>query len=120
MAKDGWEWLVGLATIVLLVIFICKILFWISLLAFGVGLIWVLIIAFITKDTDDINIPLIIIGVSLVVGFITFGIGYQFEKSELGKPFVDVFKTVLEVDNNINNIPIQVNNQLNNSIKQST
>ena len=116
MVNKDWEWLVGIATITLLVIFICKILFWMSLLAFGVGLIWILIIAFITKDTDDINIPLIIIGVSLVVGFITFGIGYQFEKSELGKPFVDTSKAIVEIDTNLNNIPIQINDQLTNSI----
>jgi len=116
VVNKDWEWLVGIATITLLVIFICKILFWMSLLAFGVGLIWILIIAFITKDTDDINIPLIIIGVSLVVGFITFGIGYQFEKSELGKPFVDTSKAIVEIDTNLNNIPIQINDQLTNSI----
>lgn len=104
---NGWEWLVGIAGLVLLVIFICKVLFWISALAFVMGIIW-LLTCVISNNYDSINIPLIIIGTSIVIGLITFGIGYQFEESELGKPFVDLFKVVIETDDTINDIPVQV------------
>lgn len=104
---EGWEWLVGIATIVLLVIFICKILFWISVIVFVAGIIWILVCV-IFNNYDSINIPVIAVVISLIVGAITFGIGYQFEESELGKPFVDLFKIVVETDDTINSIPQQV------------
>jgi len=74
----------------------------------------------LTKETDYIGYPIVICVICIIVALISYQIGFGFEKSEIGKPIVDTAKVIVDIDNNIDNIPVQVGEQVTNSISQST
>ena len=107
----GWEEIVLFCTVLLAVIFIAKIIFWISVIAFVVGVIWIAAELY-GGNSGDLSIPIILILGGLAVGFVSYQIGYGFEQSAIGKPIVDGAKTIVEADNNITAAKNEVNRQL--------
>lgn len=113
MAKNefGWEHLVLICIIILAIIALFKFLFWVSIVAVIVGFVWLLINLF-TQEHEYSWIPAILLIGGLIFGFVSYQIGYEFEKSEIGKPIVDGAKEIVEADNQIKEIQHNVTEEL--------
>lgn len=111
MAEGDWEKLVLISGIILFVVFLFKIIFWLSLGAIIVGVIW-LIIMFCNQDGDFSWIPIILLIGGVVMAIISYQVGYGFEKSDIGKPIVDSAKTIVNTDNTLNELKQNVTMQL--------
>lgn len=117
--NDDWGKLVLICIVILAVIALFKFLFWMSILAGVVGLIW-LIINLFSGDHEYSWIPAIVIIGGIILGIISYQIGYEFEKSGLGKPIVDGAKAIVETDNTIKEVEQNVTNQLIDATAQAT
>lgn len=111
-----WEELVLYSGIILAVILLFKILFWLSLLAIIVGVIWLIINLINKEDTDEFLIPAILIVGGIILGFISYHVGYGFEKSEIGKPIVDTARVVIDTDKQIDKAKYETMQQITNSL----
>ena len=100
--ENNWALLVLISIIILAVIFIFKVLFWVSLVAIVVGIVW-LIFQFASGDWQfDFNwIPVILVVGGIILAVVSYGIGYKFEQTELGKPIVDSARTIVDADKQI-------------------
>lgn len=97
--KLKWDWqsLVLLSTLLLALIMLFKIVFWLSVMAVICGIIWI----FLNISNEDHSytwIALILIVGGLLLGSISYQIGYEFEQSKLGKPIVDTAKSVVDTN----------------------
>ena len=111
----GWGEIVTVCVIILAIIALFKFLFWVCVVAVIVGIIW-LIINFYNDDHEYSWIPVLLIIGGIIIGFISYGIGYQFEKSDIGKPIVESAKTIVNTDNQIKEIQENATNQIIGSI----
>lgn len=111
----SWEELVVICILILAVIFLFKILFWISLLAIVVGIIWIIINMNNNEEISLIAVILVIIGI--VLSIISYQIGYKFEESEMGKPIVEGARIVLDTNEQINDIQEQALNDITKSLE---
>ena len=113
MAKNefGWEHLVLICIIILAIIALFKFIFWISIIAIIVGIIWLLINLF-TQEHDYSWIPALLLVGGIILAVISYQIGYKFEESELGKPIVDSAKIIVDTDKQIKDIEKNVTNEL--------
>jgi prepilin signal peptidase PulO-like enzyme (type II secretory pathway) len=114
-----WKKIVLVCVIILAVIALFKFLFWISLEAAAIGVIWILINLF-SGDHDYSWIPISLVVGGVVLGFIAYQIGYGFEKSEIGKPIVEGAKAIVQTDNTINEVKQNVSNQFIDTAIQAT
>lgn len=113
MAKNefGWEHLVLICIAILVVIALFKFLFWASIIAVIIGLIW-LIINLFTQEHDLSWIPALLLIGGIILAIISYQIGYKFEESELGKPIVDGAKTIVDTNKQIKDIEKNVTEEL--------
>ena len=119
--EEKWALVVAIATVILFVIWVSKLLFWISLIGIIVGVVW-LILA-IRGEFEDTTIPIIVIGVCLIGAIIFYNVGYSFEKTPVGKDIVTTANTVVDVNNQIENVKQNITdttlNALSDSIKKT-
>jgi thiol:disulfide interchange protein len=108
--EDVWAFAVLVSTIILIAIFIFKILFWVSIIALIVGVIWLLIN---NTSNESPLIPALVILISLILIPTSYYIGYQFEKSEIGEPIVTGARTIVDADKQIQDIPKNISDELN-------
>lgn len=109
--KFGWEHLVLICIIILAIIALFKFLFWISIVAIIISIIWLLINLF-TQEHDYSWIPALLLVGGIILAVISYQIGYKFEESELGKPIVDSAKTIVGTDKQIKGIEKNVTDEL--------
>ncbi len=99
---DDWKLIVKISIGILLVILAFKFLFWISLIVFISGIVW-LIIEF-NSFNGNVMWPIIIIVIAFITGFIGHSIGYGFEKTETGSEIVSGAETVVDADNDLEEV----------------
>lgn len=114
---SNWEKLVFISAIILFIILIFKLLFWISVIIVAVGIIWIVINLFKRKHNLTL-IPIIMIIVGLILSFVSYQVGYGFEKSEIGKSIVNNAKIIVQTDDILDNIEEDITGQIiNNTIQ---
>ena len=109
--ESDWGKIVLVCAIILAIIALFKFLFWVSIIAIIAGIIWI-IINLLSGEHDMPWIPAIMIVGGIILAVISYQIGYEFEKSELGKPIVDSAKTIVKTDNTIKEIEQNATNQI--------
>jgi hypothetical protein len=108
---SDWEKIVLVAVVILAIIALFKFLFWVSIVAIAVGIIW-LIFNVVQGDHDNTWIPAILVVGGIIAAIVSYQIGYGFEKSEFGKPIVDGAKAIVQTDNTIKEVEQNVTNQI--------
>jgi hypothetical protein len=64
-----------------------------------------------SNDYDTSLLPVILV-IGGIIGMIIFhAIGYEFEKTSIGEPIVNSAKTIVSIDNNIENAKMKVVNK---------
>jgi len=107
----NWEKLVIISMGVVLAIVIFKILFWVSLAAIFVGVVWLLGNLWIdSSETSWIPLALLVIG--LVFAPLSYQVGYEFEKSELGATIVDTADVILDTNEELKRIEKNITEEL--------
>lgn len=112
MSKESdWGKFVLICMIILAIIALFKFLFWISIIVIFVGIIWIIVNLF--SEYHDLSwIPVVMIIGGILLAVISYQIGYQFEKSETGKPIVDSAKTIVDADKTIKEVEQNATNQI--------
>lgn len=119
MSKESeWGKIVLVCVIILAIIALFKFLFLLSIIAVIAGIIWIIINIF-SGDHDLSWIPAIMIVGGILLAVISYQIGYEFEKSELGRPIVDSAKTIVQTDNTIKEIEQNATNQILDATQQA-
>lgn len=110
--EDDWGKIVLIAAIFLFVLFLFKIIFWISVLCVVIGIIWFLV----DHESENAYIPVLMIVIGLIVAVISYGIGYGIESTSIGQDFKKAAEVVVDTDNKINEIPKNITEQLGKSL----
>jgi len=116
--QSDWEKAVLVSVIILAIIALFKFLFWVSIMAIIVGVVW-LVINFFSGDHDISWIPAVMIIGGIMLAFTSYQVGYSFEKSDLGKPIVDTAKTIVQTDNTIKEVEQNATNQIMGATQQA-
>lgn len=95
--EETWGKIVLICTAFLAVLFIAKLIFWLSVIAGVIGFIWLLA----ERDSGDTTLPALVFVVAILLALISWCIGYWFETTEIGSSLKDAASAVVEADNTI-------------------